>query len=163
MAQKTHKLRWANFLHIYQPAEQRREILDAVVAQCYRPIFQRLKHDPRIRLTLNVTGALLELFDQYHYRDLIDCLRKVGKEGRIEFTGSAKYPHLCRFLENDEIVRQIQLNNQANRYFLGAVYQPRGFFPPEMAYKPNRQHLLKLGFTWIILDEIARHWRSWRS
>lgn len=156
MVPEQHKTPWASFLHFYQPAEQQRDILEAVVAQSYRPIFQRLKSDRRIRLTVNITGALLDLFDRHGYRDLLDCLRAAGKEGRIEFTGTAKYHAFLPFLAPEEIVRQIRLNNQTNRFYLGKVYAPRGFFPPEMAYKKEIAQLVAdEGFSWMLLDEIA--------
>ncbi|MFH1171112.1 MAG: hypothetical protein V1778_01060 [bacterium] len=156
MSPAPHRLPWANFLHVYQPADQQRDILEAVIQQSYRPIFERLKTDRGIRLTLNVTGALFEILDTYGHRDLIDCLRRAGKEGRIEFTGSAKYHAFLPFLEDDEIVRQIHLNTTTNRFYLGPSYRPRGFFPPEMAYKKELARIVAgEGFEWILLDEIA--------
>lgn len=147
---------WANFLHVYQPAEQQEEILDAIVTQCYRPIFLGLAKHPRARLTMNINGALLELFDKYHHTELLDALRAVGREGRLEFTGSAKYHALLPFLDNDEILRQITTNNETNGFYLGDAYNPRGFFPPEMAFRQELVPLLEeLGFEWAILDEIA--------
>ena len=82
---------WANFLHFYQPAGQQEDIMEAIVAQSYRPILNGVKKNKKIRLTFNINGALLELFDKYRYRDLIDILRELGKEGRVEFTSSSKY------------------------------------------------------------------------
>jgi hypothetical protein len=156
MAKKNRTLKWANFLHFYQPAEQQPDILAAVVAQSYRPIFERVKSDRRARMTLNITGALFELFDANGYRDLIDCLRTASREGRVEFTGSAKYHAFLPFLESHEITRQIRLNNETNAFFLGKHYRPRGFFPPEMAYKEDLPRLLEeQGFEWMLLDEIA--------
>jgi len=147
---------WANFLHIYQPAEQQKDILESVVAQSYRPILEGLKKTKRARLTFNINGSLLELFDDGGYRDLIDILRKLGDEGRIEFTSSAKYHAFLPFLEDDEVVRQIKINDETNKFFLGKAYKPQGFFPPEMAYKENLAPIVEsLGFKWIILDEIA--------
>lgn len=147
---------WANFLHVYQPAEQQEEILEAIVAQSYRPVFLGLKQHRRAKLTLNINGALLELFDKYNHTDLIDLLRDVGRERRLEFTGSAKYHALLPFLDNDEVVRQITINNETNGFYLGDAYQPRGFFPPEMAFKIELAPILEeLGFEWVILDEIA--------
>ncbi len=149
-------MKWANFLHIYQPAEQQPDILEAIVAQSYRPILERIKKDKRVRLTFNVNGALLELFDKYGYRDLIDLLRSLGEEGRVEFTSSAKYHAFLPFLEKDEIIRQIRANDETNKFFLGDAYQPKGFFPPEMAYDEKLAPIVEeLGFEWIILDEIA--------
>ena len=147
---------WANFLHIYQPAEQQPDILEAIVAQSYRPLLLGLEKQKRVRLTLNVNGALLELFDRDRYRDLIDILRQLGKEGRIEFTSSAKYHAFLPYLEESEIVRQITTNNETNTFYLGEAYRPKGFFPPEMAYDAKLTPIVEeLGFDWMILDEIA--------
>ena len=147
---------WANFLHIYQPAEQHPDILEAVVNQSYRPLLEGLKRNKHARITLNVNAALVELFDKFNYRDLIDDLRQLGTSGQVEFTSSAKYHAFLPFLSSREIVRQVHINDETNKFFLGDAYQPKGFFPPEMAYSPNLPSVIeKLGFNWIIIDEIA--------
>lgn len=147
---------WANFLHIYQPAKQQPDILEAIAKQSYQPILEGLKENKNIRLTFNINGALLELFDKYGHRDLIDILRELGKEGRIEFTSSAKYHAFLPFLDKEETFRQIRANDETNKFFLGSVYNPSGFFPPEMAYKEELAKIAEsLGFKWLILDEIA--------
>lgn len=149
-------MRWAPFFHFYQPADQQPDILEAVVAQSYRPLLNGFKKQKKTRLTLNITGALLELFDKYKYRDLIDILRELGKAGRIEFTSSSKYHAILPFLDKEEIARQIRINDETNKFFLGGAYAPRGFFPPEMAYDNKLDSILiEMGFNWVILDEIA--------
>ena len=130
--------------------------MEAIVAQSYRPILEGVKKNKRIRLTFNINGALLELFDKYRYRDLIDILRELGKEGRVEFTGSSKYHAFLPLVEEKEVIRQIQTNDETNKFYLGEGYKPQGFFLPEMAYKKELAPILEdLGFKWIILDEIA--------
>lgn len=147
---------WANFLHFYQPVGQQEEIVGAIVAQSYRPILEKIHKNRNIRLTININGVLLELFDKYGHRDLLDILRDIGNEGRIEFTGSSKHHAFLPLLSDDEISRQIKINNETNKFFLGSAYNPKGFFPPEMAYKEEiAQIVQELGFEWIILDEIA--------
>lgn len=147
---------WANFLHFYQPANQQPDILEAVVSQSYRPIFEGLKKRGKIKLTINISGALLELFDKYGYQNLINILRLLGKRKQVEFTSSAKYHAMLPFLGQEEIIRQVKINNETNRFFLGKCYNPQGFFPPEMAYTQNLASIIsELGFKWIILDEIA--------
>lgn len=149
-------LKWANFLHIYQPAEQHPDIIEAVANQSYRPILAGLKQNKKARLTLNVNASLIELFDRLKYRDVIDDLRQLGNSGQIEFTSSAKYHAFLPLLNEKEIRRQIQINDETNKFFLGGAYQPKGFFPPEMAYSDNLPPILEgLGFEWIIVDEIA--------
>ncbi|OGM97347.1 MAG: hypothetical protein A2735_03185 [Candidatus Yanofskybacteria bacterium RIFCSPHIGHO2_01_FULL_41_21] len=149
-------MKWANFLHFYQPVDQQPDILEAVVAQCYRPVLEGFRNHKKIRLTVNINSTLLELFDKYKYHDLLDILRELGKEGRIEFTSSAKYHPVLPFLSEKEIIRQIKLNNETSTFFLGEAFHPKGFFPPEMAYKKELAPLIAdLGFEWVILDEIA--------
>jgi len=149
-------MRWANFLHIYQPASQQEDILEAVIAQSYRPIFVGLKNIKRARLTLNINGALLELFDKFGHQDLIDCLIEMQKENRIELTGSSKYHAFLPFLEQDEIIRQIKLNEDTIKFYFGKDCELQGFFPPEMGYKENLASIIEeLGYKWVLLDEIA--------
>jgi len=149
-------MRWANFLHIYQPIDQQPDILEAIVAQSYRPILANIVKNKKIRLTMNINGSLLELFDKYGYRDLIDMLREMGKDGRIEFTGSAKYHAFLPFISLQEAERQIKINDETNSFFLGESYKPKGFFPPEMAYDDKLSKVIEnAGFKWVILDEIA--------
>jgi len=147
---------WANFLHFYQPAEQQPDILGAIVEQSYRPIFQGLVNAKQVRLTININGTLLELFDIHKHQDLLDMLRELGASGRVEFTSSAKYHAFLPLVEEREIIRQIKINDETNKYYLGDAYKPKGFFPPEMGYKTDLAPLLQsLGFEWVILDEIA--------
>ncbi len=149
-------MKWAQFLHFYQPAEQQKDILEAVVVESYRPLFKHFAENDHVRLTVNVGGSLLELFDAYKYYDLIDYIRIAAKKGTIELTGSAKYHAFLPFLEPDEIERQISINDETSKFFLGDTYKPKGFFPPEMAYTPELPAILeRLGFSWVLLDEIA--------
>ena len=149
-------MKWGNFLHIYQPADQQRDILEAIVTQSYRPIISHIVNSPNVRMTLNITGALLELFDKNGYKDLIEMLKKGGEEGKIEFTSSAKYHGFLPLLEEKDIVRQIKINDETNSFYLGNSYKPKGFFPPEMGYSSSLAPIIdSLGFDWVILDEIA--------
>lgn len=149
-------MRWANFLHMYQPAEQQPDILEAITAQCYRPVIQGLIDNKRVRLTLNINGALLELFDKHNHKDILNNLKILADEGRIEFTSSTKYHSLIPFLNEAEITRQIKLNNETLEKYLGNKIKIKGFFAPEMAFDMRVVPILsKLGFEWIILDEIS--------
>ena len=149
-------MNWANFLHFYQPAAQQPDILAAIAEQSYGPILRGISDNKNARLTLNVNGALLELFDKYGHKDLIGLLRDLGKSGQVEFTSSAKYHAILPFVSESEAIRQIKMNDETNKFYLGEAYKPKGLFPPEMAYSENLAPIAEsLGFEWIILDEIA--------
>lgn len=147
---------WANFLHIYQPPNQMPDILERIVNESYRKILAGLKANPRARITLNINAGLTEQLDQHGYRDIIDGLRTLAEKGQIEFTESAKYHPFLPLTPWTEAERQIKLNNETNKFYFGKTYNPRGFFPPEMAYSRKVADLAaSLGYQWVIVDEIA--------
>src|SRR3989344_4672479 len=124
-------MKWANFLHFYQPVNQQPDILEAIVAQSYRPIIEGIKKNTSVNLSININGALFELLHKYGYQDIIEDLKNLVMEGQIE------------------------INTETLKHFLGN-YTPNGFFSPEMAYDERIGKIIeKLGFKWIILDEIS--------
>ncbi|OGC51397.1 hypothetical protein A2709_00810 [candidate division WWE3 bacterium RIFCSPHIGHO2_01_FULL_43_9] len=148
-------MRLALFLHFYQPANQQKDILEAVVAQCYRPLLDGLLDNQRARLTLNVSGGLLESLAKHGFSDVIQKFKALVLTNRVEFTSTACYHAFLPLLPKEEINRQITLNNALLHEFLGVA--PVGFFPPEMAFGEGLDDLVKaMGFRYMILDEISR-------
>ncbi|MCD6270264.1 hypothetical protein J7J23_00605 [bacterium] len=147
---------WINFLHIYQPYEQSKEILDAVANESYRPLFKGLLNIPDIKINLNINGSLTELLAKNGHQDIIENIKTLANQGKLEFTESAKYHPLLPFLKKQEIARQIRSNHQTNRRYFGKSYKPVCFFPPEMAYSQKvGQAVSELGYKMILLDEIS--------
>jgi len=149
-------MRWLNFLHIYQPSDQTKEILERVVNESYRPLFKGFLELPKIKINLNISGALTELLYKKGYRDVINNIRELAESGRLEFTESAKYHSLLPFLKEPEIIRQITKNRETNLRYFGESYRPFCFFPPEMAYNSKVAKVVnKMGYKMILVDEIA--------
>jgi len=147
---------WANFLHFYQPPTQKPAWVNKITAEAYRPIVRGLKKRPGTKVTLNVSGILLELLDACGNEDVIKDLRELFEAGQIELTGSAKFHPLLPFLPKDEVVRQIKLNEETLRKYFGDSWQPRGFFPPEMGFDKAVGEIAKeLGYQWVIVDELS--------
>ncbi len=147
---------WANFLHIYQPPTQKPYWINRITAESYRKIFQELKRAPDAKLTLNINGILLEHLDNYGEDDVIIEMKELLGKGQLELTGSAKYHPLLPFLPDNEIVRQIKLNEETHKKYFGDLYKPKGFFPPEMAFTKHIAEIAAdLGYEWIIVDELS--------
>jgi len=147
---------WANFLHIYQPPTQKEYWVKKIANESYRKVFQGLKKNPKAKLTLNINAILTELFDQYGCQDVIADIKELATKGQIELTGSAKYHPFLPLMPEREIIRQIELNTKTNKKYFGDAYDPKGFFPPEMAYSRTVGEIAaKMGFEWLILDELA--------
>ena len=147
---------WANFLHVYQPPTQTEEIVRKVTDECYRKLVSVLESRPQGKITLNISAVLTEHLGRYGYTDVIDGLGRLAEKGQIEFTGSAMYHPILPLIPESEVVRQIKLNTKMNKRYFGEVYSPRGFFPPEMCYSSDVARIVaRLGFSWIIVDELS--------
>ncbi|MBU0598060.1 UvrB/UvrC motif-containing protein [Patescibacteria group bacterium] len=147
---------WANFLHIYQPPTQKEYWVKKIANESYRKILKGLKKNSQARVTININAGLTELFDKYDCHDVIEDIKKLLDKGQIELTGSAKYHPFLPLMPKDEIIRQIKLNTETNKKYFGQAYRPKGFFPPEMGYDRKVGEIVaKLGYKWIILDELA--------
>lgn len=147
---------WANFLHFYQPPTQKKYWIDKITTESYRPLIQGLLRHPAAKVTLNINGVLDNLLDQHGHRDVLDGIRQLMERGQLELTGSAMYHPLLPMLPDDEIIRQIELNTATHRKYFGNNFNPRGFFPPEMAFSKHVAEVVaKLGYEWVIADELS--------
>ena len=150
------KIYWANLLHFYQPPIQIPEVLRKVVDESYRPLIEVFKQKPQARASVNINGVLAEMLYESGYQDVIDGLKDLAAAGQIEFVGSAKYHAILPLINGNEQRRQIRRNHLANKHFFGDLYQPLGFFPPEMCYdKSFLDAVLDLGHKWVIMSGVA--------
>ena len=147
---------WAQLLHFYQPPTQTPSVLDKICQESYKPLLKVLLRYPQARVTVNINGVLTEMLHDCGHNDIINGLRRLAKRGQIEFTCSGKYHPILPLIPQREVERQIQLNLRTNRRFLGKVYEPQGFFPPEMCYSEEIvAPIVNSGHQWIILSGIA--------
>ena len=147
---------WGNFLHFYQPPTQKKEWVDRITKESYRRILGGLLENPKGKITFNINGVLFDLWKEYGYDDVIEAVGKLLERGQIELTGSAKFHPLLPKIPASEIKRQIELNTKTLQGYLGNGYQPKGFFPPEMAYDQSVARAAKeMGFSWIIAEELS--------
>jgi predicted glycosyl hydrolase (DUF1957 family) len=146
---------WINFLHLYQPPTQAKETIDRIAEESYALVPRLMGRYPKLRLTVNVSGSLLEILEIHGYRTLLDEYRELAASGRIELVASAMYHPILPLLPEAEIRRQIGLQTEISQRIFGAAYHPKGLYLPEMAYSKKVADVAEaLGFEWIILDEM---------
>ncbi|MFW9819679.1 MAG: hypothetical protein ACFFE5_08725 [Candidatus Thorarchaeota archaeon] len=147
---------FAFLFHIYQPPVQIPVVIKQIVNESYKPIMEALRDNPEAKITLNINGTLTEQLHDFGFNDLIELITTLASREQIEFTGSGKFHPLLPLIPEPEIKRQIELNKQTNRHFFGKLFNPRGFFPPEMAVSEEVfKTVKKTGFEWIIMSGIA--------
>lgn len=149
-------IRWINFLHLYQPPFQAREIVQKVSRESYGFILEALERTPRAKITVNVSGSLIEHLLKEDPCRIIQRIRALVEKKQIELTGSACYHPILPLLPVSEVRRQIQLNENFLLRAFGGKAPLRGFYLPEMAYSLSTAKIIKkFGFRWILLDEIS--------
>lgn len=142
-------------LHFYQPSTQFPEVLEKITRRAYEPLLSILEEFPEAHFTFNLTGSLLDLWQQAGREDLLDRLQHILRSGNIEVVGTAKYHPLLSKIPSTEIEFQIRLQEDSLSQNLH-LPKPRGFFPPEIAYaRPLAESLSRLGYSWILLDQKA--------
>jgi predicted glycosyl hydrolase (DUF1957 family) len=148
-------MKWLNFLHFYQPVNADAYHIQEAAEHSYARILRALEENPDWRLTANFSGCLLSRLQELGYGWMLQRFSALVKSGRLEIVGSAAYHGFLPLLPIAEAQRQILENEDLLQQYFG-VPRPAGFFLPEMAYSPAVARLLKrLGYKWIILDEIA--------
>ncbi len=146
---------WAAFLHWYQPANSEAIFINEAADASYRFLADVLTKHPEIRMTWNISGCLIERLAELGAQDVLDGVRRLAKRGQIELVGSAAFHPLLPLISLKEARRQIVVQEDILRSYLG-VAKPVGFFCPEMGYSPAIGKLVKdMGYQYLILDELA--------
>ncbi len=147
---------WINILHFYQPFWQDKNTLDKVIRESYSFLLNLLEEFPTFKITINFSGSLLELLNDRKYCNIIKKFNHFVKNGQVELMGSAMYHPILAKLPEDEIIRQIKLNEKIINKYFGKNNKINGFFIPELAYHPKVGKIIKnLGYKWVILDSIC--------
>lgn len=146
---------WINFLHLYQPANSDSYRIKEASSLSYERIFDALKKNKKIKFTLNISACLVSRFLELGYFDLIKKINFLIERGQIELVGSAAYHPLLPLIKKEEVFKQIKEQEMIiKKNFPKAKLS--GFFFPEMAYSPEVASIVKkMGYSWIILDEIT--------
>lgn len=143
-------------MHFYQPPNQKIEILTDVVCQCYRPVLEILKKNPRGRLTINLEGCLADQLLKFGFEDVISDLKELIQKGQVELISSVKYHAFLPLIPEIEIKRLIQAGFSTHQQVFGPAWKPLGFFPTELAVNPRVAKVVKkFGFSYLLADEIS--------
>src|SRR5680860_415917 len=149
-------MKWINFLHFYQPANIEIYSIMTALDKSYFRLLRLMEERSNLKMTWNVSGCLLVRLEDEHKQDFIKRLARLVKAGQVELVSSAAYHGFLPLLPEAEVIRQIKANEKILKKYFGKTFKPQGFFLPEMAYSPTVARIVKkLGYKWIIVDEIA--------
>jgi predicted glycosyl hydrolase (DUF1957 family) len=144
------------FLHFYQPPNQSQFFVDQAYTESYLPLAILLKENPNLKLTINISGSLIEHLSERKFQQFFSILKELEKRGQIEIVGTSAYHAILPLLPDEEVIDRINLQKKILNKAFGKKLQLKGFFPPEMAVSARLMKTLKkLGFEYVITDEIS--------
>lgn len=146
----------AFLLHMYQPPWQYSDVLHKIARECYIWLTKWLSEAKDFKATININYSLTELLKSNGLEDIIENIGRGLENGSIELTGSAAYHPILPLLQDDEVKRQIELNDKKHREIFGDLWKPRGFFPPEMAFSSELAGIVNgMGYEWIATEDVV--------
>ncbi len=143
-------------LHLYQPYNQKDEVVRKVTNESYLPLTVGLLNTPSAQCTFNISGSLLILLQRNGFSSVIDNIGKLIERGQVELTSSAMYHSLLPLMPQGEIRRQVDQHNKTCTEIFGSLYKPTGFFPPEMGISAGLlAQIATYGYTWMPVPDLA--------
>jgi len=121
-------------LHIYQPPTQDISLVEKIDTECYTPLAGLLAGSGA-RVALNINYSLTEQLKSLGS----ESLDHLANAANLEFTDSGAYHPIFPLISEDDVRRQLSINNDGNRLVFGKRYNPTGVFPIDI-----RQHGLYL-------------------
>ncbi len=138
-------------LHDHQPVGQLPAVLDAIVAARHEPLIEALERCDAARVTLHLSGVLLEWLDRHHSR-LLERLARLTAKGRIEWLGGGFYEPVLALIPYKDAVGQIEMSAGYLERRVGA--RPEGAWVTDGTWDPKVAELLvDGGARYCVLDE----------
>jgi predicted glycosyl hydrolase (DUF1957 family) len=141
------------FFHIYQPPLQNAQVLSEIVQESYNPLTRQIREFRDLKFTLNINYSLVELLNN-GFPEILANIRKAHENGNLELTTTGAYHPIFPLIPEEEVKRQLEINVSGIRRLLAPSFDPKGVFPPEMAFDGNLVPMFKsLGYEWTIADD----------
>ncbi len=144
--------------------ENNADIVRKVAQKSYIPTNERLlrmlNDNPEFKLSMSITGTILEQFEQYA-PEVLDSFREVIATGRVEIVAETYHHSLAFFYNRDEFERQVQMHREKVQYLFGVT--PTAFRNTELSYNNDLAYWAdKAGYEAILCEgwDGVMGWRS---
>ncbi|MBM4088046.1 MAG: DUF1926 domain-containing protein, partial [Planctomycetes bacterium] len=143
-------------LHNHQPIGNFENVFEQAYQDSYRPFLDVFELFRDLRLSLHISGPLLEWLDDRH-PEYVDRLSALVAAGRIEIIGGAFYEPILTMLPSRDRIGQICRYSECLETRLGAKVQ--GLWIPERVWEQSLTgDLVDAGIKYTVLDDF--HFRN---
>ena len=120
-------------LHNHQPIGNFDDVFESAYQDSYRPFLDVFESFPDLRISLHLSGCLLEWLEKHH-PDYIDRVAALAQQGRIEILGGAQYEPILTMLPQRDRLGQIRsFSRLLEKRFSVPVH---GMWIPERVWEP---------------------------
>lgn len=142
---------FAIVLHFHQPVGNFTEVFERAYQRCYRPFLEYLKYYPRMKMTLHISGSLIDYFKNTH-PEFLKLIKGLVSEKRIDVMGGPYYEPILPAIPKTDIAGQLNLMSKAIKDEFGV--RPEGAWIPERVWNQDIvRDLYKCGVRYLLLDD----------
>ena len=104
-------------IHMHQPVDNFKEVIDDGVQKCYGPFFEVMSRYPEFHFSVHCSGWLLEQIENDHPK-LFSQMKKLAQRGSLEFFSAGYYEPILSVIPSQDRVAQVnKLNNTIEKKF----------------------------------------------
>lgn len=144
--------------------ENNADIVRKVASKSYLPTNQRLLRmladNPDFKLSMSVTGTVLEQFEQYA-PEVLDSFKQLVATGRVEIVAETYHHSLAFFYDREEFENQVRMHREKIESLFGVT--PTAFRNTELSYNNDLAYWADTAGYKAILCEGWDDVMGWRS
>lgn len=148
----------------YEDQTSNERILHKVAEKSYLPtnhrLLQLLEHNPKFKLSLSITGTVLEQLEKWS-PEALHSFQELVRSGRVEIVGETYHHSLAFFYSRAEFEMQVRMHADKVRQLFGQT--PRVFRNTELAYNNDVAYWAdKAGYKGVLAEgwDAVLGWRS---
>lgn len=148
----------------FESKESNEKVIRKVAEKSYLPtnkvLLELLQKHPEFRLSLSITGTVLEQFETWA-PDVLASFKALTDTGRVEIVGETYYHSLAFFYSREEFERQVDMHRNKVQELFGQT--PKVFRNTEFAYNNDLAYWAdKAGYKGILAEgwDAVLGWRS---
>lgn len=148
----------------YNDRESNERVIHKVAEKSYVPtnraLIDLLRQHPEFKISLSITGTVIEQFEQWA-PEVLESFKELVATGRVEIVGETYYHSLAFFYSREEFERQVALHRQKIEEIFGQT--PTAFRNTELAYNNDLAYWADQAGYKAILAEGWDPVLGWRS
>ncbi len=138
-------------IHNHQPVGNFDHVVEEAYSRSYEPFLKKLSEYPDMKLSLHVSGFLLDWLSK-NRSGYIELLRSMVESGQIELLGGGYYEPVLSVLPFSDRIGQINMLSDRHEELFGV--RPRGIWLAERVWDSTLPKTLgKAGIEYVVVDD----------